>query len=133
MASYLVDTYKVRLFLERAGSPPTTTRTRLIEIASTPQYHGIVDRANLYFATTWDNWSGSPVVGYYSTGNPLQPLLTGWLPSSEFSYWYDVLRNEQPLTLFFNITPIGGAQYVNQISIGTSSEPIGEGPEDVSP
>lgn len=60
-------------------------------------------------------------------------MLTGWLPSSEYSLWYDVLRSEKPLTLFYNITPIGGATYVNNISLGTSTEPIGEGPADLSP
>jgi hypothetical protein len=133
MASFVVASYKVRLFLERYGSPVNTVRTRMIEIIGAPEFHGIVERANLYFSTSWDNWSGTPAVGFYSTVNPLQPVLTGWLPSSEFSYWYDVLRAERPLTLFFNIAPIGGASYVNQISLGTSTEPIGEGPEDFSP
>src|SRR4029079_10605974 len=119
MPSFVVDTYKVRLMLQRIGNPPTTVRTKMIEIASTPLFHGIIVRANLAFATTWDNWSGSPVVGYYSDSNPLQPLLTGWLPSSEYSYWYDVLRAERPLTVFYNISPINGASYVDQISLGT--------------
>jgi hypothetical protein len=26
-------------------------------------------------------------------------MLYGWLPSAEFSFWYDVLRSEKPLTL----------------------------------
>jgi hypothetical protein len=34
---------------------------------------------------------------------------------------------------FYNVSPIGGATYVNDISRGTSSEPIGERPADVSP
>jgi hypothetical protein len=133
MASFVVDAYKVRLFLERSAPPVVTTRTRLIEIVGAPEFHGIVERANLYFSTSFDNWSQTPAVGFYSTANPLQPVLTGWLPSSEFSYWYDVLRAERPLTLYFNISPIGGAPYVNQISVGTSTEPIGEGPADFTP
>jgi hypothetical protein len=133
MPSFVVDTYKVRLMLQRSGNPPNTVRTRMIEIASTPQFHGIVEKANLAFSTTWDNWAGSPVVGYYSVSNPLQPILFGWLPSSEYSYWYDVLRAERPLTFFYDITPIGGAPYVSQISLGTSTEPIGEGPADFTP
>jgi hypothetical protein len=85
------------------------------------------------FSTTWDNWQNTPAVGYLNTMNPLQPVLGCWLPSSEFSFWYDVLRSEKPLTFFYNVSPIGGASYVNDISLGTSSEPIGEGPADVSP
>jgi hypothetical protein len=133
MSSFVVASYKIRLQLERVGNPVTTVRTRMIEIISAPQFHGIVERANLAFASSWDNWSGSRVVGYYSMFNPLQPVLTGWLPSSEFSIWYDVLRSEQPLTLFYNIAPINGATYVDQISLGTSTEPIGEGPDDITP
>ena len=133
MASFVVDTYKVRLTLERSGNPVITARTRMIEIVSAPLYHGIVERANLYFSTSFDNWSNTPAVGYYATANPYQPVLTCWLPSSEYSYWYDALRAERPLTFFYNISPIGGASYVNQISLGTSNEPIGEGPEDFTP
>ena len=101
-------------------------------MASVPLYHGIVERAMLNFSTYWDNWSGTPVVGYYSVANPYQPLLTAWLPSNEFSFWYDVLRAEKPLTLFYDMTPIAGASYVGKITLGTSTEPLGEGPADVA-
>ncbi len=133
MASFLIDSYKVRLELERFGNPVITHRNRIIEIVSVPLYHGIVERAVLYFSTRWDNWSTTPAVGFYSLTNPYQPFLTGWLPSAEYSYWYDVLRSEKPLTLFYDITPIGGATYVSKIALGTSTERAGEGPEDVTP
>jgi hypothetical protein len=130
MPSFLIESYKLRLELQRVGNPPVTHRNRIIEVASIPLYHGIVERAMLNFSTYWDNWSGSPVVGFYSMTNPYQPVLTGWLPSSEFSFWYDVLRTEKPLTLFYDITPIGGANYVGKITLGSSTEPVGEGPKD---
>jgi hypothetical protein len=136
MGSFQVESYRVRLDIQRVGSPVVTQRNRILEIISVPAFHGIVERAVLDFSTSWDNWSGSPVVGFYSVANPLQPVLTGWMPTSEFPFWYDVLRSEKPLTLFYNITPIGGANYVNDISLGTSAasaEPIGEGPVDSSP
>jgi hypothetical protein len=132
MTSFLIASYKIRLELQRQGDPVTTRRARVLEIASVPEYHGIVERAVLSFSTSWDAAFNAPVVGFYSTANKLQPVLTCWLPSSEFSYWYDVLRSEQPLTFFYNITPIGGANYVDQISLGSSTEPLGEGPEDFS-
>ena len=87
----------------------------------------------LVFSTYFDSWSGTPAVGYYDTSNALQPRLTGWFPSADYALWYDIVRSEKPLTLFYNIAPIGGANYVDTISLGTSTEPIGEGPEDVSP
>ena len=63
MQSFLVESYKVRLGIQRQGSPIVTERDRLLEILSTPAYHGIVLRAVLEFSTGYDNWS-SPVVGY---------------------------------------------------------------------
>lgn len=133
MPSFLIQSYKVRLELLRVGNPVVTHRNRIIEVVSAPLYHGIVERAMLNFSTYWDNWSGTPAVGYYNTVNPYQPVLAGWLPSAEYSFWYDVLRAEKPLTLFYDITPIGGANYVSKIALGTSTEPTGEGPADVSP
>ncbi len=133
MSSYLVDSYKLRLEILRQGNPVVTHRNRIIEIVSVPQFHGIVERAVLNFSTMWDNWSNTPAVGYYNASNPLQPVLSGWLPSNEYAFWYDVLRAEKPLTLFYQIAPINGAPYVNTISLGTSTEPTGEGPTDVSP
>src|SRR5580765_363150 len=133
MGSFLVASYKVRLELLRAGTPVVTTRNRVIEITSVVETHGIVETALLNFSTTWDNWQNTPAVGFLNTMNPLHPVLGCWLPSTEFSFWYDVLRSEKPLTFFYNVSPIGGASYVNDISLGTSSEPIGEGPADVSP
>ena len=134
MSSFLIDSYKLRLEILRVGNPVVTHRNRILEIVSVPQFHGIVERAVLNFSTFWDNWSGgSTVVGYLDTGNPWQPVLLGWLPSSEYEFWYDVVRSEKPLTLFFDITPVGGANYVSKIALGTSTEPTGEGPDDVSP
>lgn len=132
MPSFQIESYKVRLELQRVGNPVATHRNRIVEIASVPLYHGIVERAVLNFSTYWDNWSGTPAVGYHSTANPYQPVLTGWLPSSEYALWYDVLRAEKPLTFFYEIILIGGANYVSKITLGTSTEPIGEGPADVS-
>jgi hypothetical protein len=133
MPSFLINTYKIRLEILRVSNPVVTHRNRILEIASVPLYHGIVDRAVLNFSTYWDNWLGTTVVGYYNTSNPLQPVLNGWLPSTEYSFWYDVLRSEKPLTFFYEITLIRGATYVSRIALGTSTEPTGEGPEDVSP
>ena len=43
-----------------------------------------------------------------------------------------MLRAEKPLTFFYEITPINGANYISTISLGTSTEPVGEGPKDGS-
>jgi hypothetical protein len=132
MQSFLIASYKLRLEIERVGSPVATRRNRIIEIAGLPQYHGIVLRAVLSFSTSWDSWTGTPTVGYFNTSNPYQPVIHGWLPSSEYPLWYEVLRAEKPLTFFYEISPINGADYISTISLGTSTEPVGEGPKDGS-
>jgi hypothetical protein len=133
MDGFQIDSYKVRLEIVRSGDPAVTHRNRAIEVASVTQYHGIVVRAMLNFSTYWDSWAGIPVVGYFNSVNPYQPVLSCWLPSVEYSFWYDVLRSEKPLTFYYDITPIGGASYVSRITLGTSTEPLGEGPDDISP
>jgi hypothetical protein len=92
MGSFLIDSYKTRIEVARTGNPVVTGRTRVIELTSTIQFHGIIERAALFFSTSWDNWSGTPAAGYYDLSSPFQPRLTGWLPSAEFSLWYDLLR-----------------------------------------
>ena len=133
MPSFLVESYKLRLAILRQGSPVVTQRNRVLEILSVPTYHGLVYRAILNFSTGYDSWSGTPVVACYDTTNPLDPRVLGWLPSTEYSFWYDVLRSEKPLTFFYTITVIKGVDYVSEITLGSSTEPIGEGPTDVSP
>jgi hypothetical protein len=134
MPSFVVDSYKVRLEISRIGNNPVvTTRTRVLELNSTIEAHGIVEQAVLVFSTSFETWSTTAVAGYLDSSNPLQPRLTGWFPTADFSLWYDVVRSEKPLTLFYTLSPIGGATYVNDIWLGTSSEPIGEGPVDLSP
>src|SRR3954452_22830513 len=106
MGSFLVASYKVRLELQRSGNPIVTTRNRILEITSVLETHGIVETALLVFSTSWDNWAGSPVVGFLNSTNLLQPVMAGWLPSSEFSFWYDLLRSEKPLTFSYDVTLI---------------------------
>jgi len=127
MGSFLIDSYKLRLELVRSGNPVVSTRNRIIELTASPVIIGIMERAVLAFSTGYDNWVGRPAAGFYGSSNPLQPRITGWLPSSEYSLWYDVLRSEKPLVFFCDITPIGGASYVSKISLGSSTEPTGEG------
>src|SRR5512138_2986663 len=102
MGSFLVESYKVRLELQRSGNPVVTTRNRIIEITSVLESHGIIETAMLFFSTSWDNWQGTPAVGFLNSMNLLRPVVTCWLPSTEYSFWYDVLRSEKPLTFVYN-------------------------------
>src|SRR3954453_17790686 len=101
MGSFVVDTYKVRVELSRRGQPATTVHTRVLEPQGGKEYHGITPRANLFFATDWDAWAGAPVAGFLSLINPYQPLLACWLPSGEYVLFYDLIRSEEPVTLFY--------------------------------
>ena len=67
MPSFLIDWYKVRLELERVGNPVVTHRNRIIEVASAPLYHGIIERAVINFSTRWDNWAATPAIGCITT------------------------------------------------------------------
>ena len=73
MAGFLIDSYKVRLEIERFGNPVVTRQNRIIEIVSGVLHAGIVERAFLSFSTRWDNWSTTQAVGYYNVMNPYQP------------------------------------------------------------
>jgi hypothetical protein len=128
MPSFLIESYKLRTEIQRFGSPVVTRRNRIIEIVSPPVFHSIVTRALLNFSTDWESWSGPAAVGHYTTTNPAEPSLGCWLPASEYPFWYDVLRSERPLSFFYEITPIGGASYVSTIAVGSTVEPVGEGP-----
>jgi hypothetical protein len=132
MASFVIDTYKVTTDLQRFGTGPTDTRrTRSLELTSAPMYHGLVLRATIAFSTFFDGWSGSPVVGYYSDGNPWAPVVAGWFPVGEFSAWYDILRNERPVSLVYEFQA-GASGYLRYLALATGQEPPGEGPADAS-
>lgn len=131
MASFEVATYKLRVEISRAGDPVRTTRNRIIELESLPMAHGIVARALLSFSSQFDGWSGAPAAGYLDDRDRLRPRLVGWFPADEFPYWYDVLRSESPVSVIYNMREINGASYVNSIGVGTTQEPVGEGPADV--
>lgn len=133
MGTFTVASYRVRVELTRVGSGAVTTvRNRILELASAPEAHEIVETALLNFSTSFESWSGSGVVGYYA-GTLTRPVLYGWLPASEFTLWYDVVRSEQPLTLSYTTQNDVPPTYITDFTLGTSTEPLGEGPHDVSP
>lgn len=61
--------------------------------------------------------------------------LTALIPVAEFAAYYDVLRNEQPITLWVDYATEPATNQsvdLNQFSINTGTEPLGEGPKDTS-
>lgn len=131
-----IERYKARVELQRfaSGGSTETRLNRVLELESPRLAHGIVVRVILSFSTFFDGWSGTPVVGFYSVSNPSAPLVAGWLPHREFEYYYDLVRNERPIFVFYEFRESGATSgYLRQIGLGTSREPVGEGPEDLSP
>lgn len=72
-------------------------------------------------------WPSKPVdtVGYIA-GN----LLVGMLDDSDFQYWYNILRNEKPVHVYYVENNAASENRVWHISVGTSDEGVGEGPAD---
>ena len=58
----------------------------------------------------------------------------GEFPSSEFTFWYDMLRAEKPLILSYLVmsAPPENLNQLASVTLGTSLEAPGEGPTDVS-
>jgi hypothetical protein len=106
MGSFLIDSYKLRLELIRTRNPVVTTRYRIIELTASPVIIGIMERAVLAFSTVMISGSGRPAIGFLRLVESLQPRITGWLPSSEYSLWYDVLRSENRWSSFMTSHPL---------------------------
>lgn len=84
---------------------------------------GPIDRAIIYF------WPQRPsdTVGYISGS-----LFVGMLDDSDFQYWYDILRAEKPIRLYYVENSSGSENKVWHVGIGTTDEGVGEGPNDPS-
>jgi hypothetical protein len=138
--TFEVESYKVRLTIMRYGVPQSGVPTRfwyqrIIEVTSQPQYHGIVARAFLNFFNGFDLYGGDEqVVGRMDvTTDPYKPAIYGWLPSNEYSFWYELLRAERPLTFEYSTHSEDGEYLLDHVGLRSSTEPIGEGPVDIGP
>lgn len=81
---------------------------------------GPCNHAVIYF------WPSKPAdtVGYV-TGR----LFVGQLDDSDFQYWYDILRHEKPVKLYYTEDRSSEIR-VHHVSLGTTDEALGEGPAD---
>jgi hypothetical protein len=84
------------------------------------------------FYTYWDNWTGLPIVGHYDASPPTKSV-AGYFPLVEFPVWYDILRNERPVSLEYEpASPVGTSHPLTKLALITGLEMPGEGPADVS-
>jgi hypothetical protein len=87
---------------------------------------GPATNAIIYFFPT----ASADNVGYIAAGTQL----IGLLRDEDFTFWYDILRNESPVKLsYIEGAGSGHTVPVDAIAIGTNDEPLGEGPIDTSP
>ncbi len=122
--NFEVESYRASTSIQRFAS--RTRIGRVLELRSYPLYHGIRERAVLSFSTSFDVFT-SPVVGHLSHG-PSCSQVVGWLPLAEFGFYYELLRSERPIYLFFDTRPGETAGYLTSLRLGTTDEPVGEGP-----
>ena len=129
MPSFQIESYKVSITLERFSTG--TRRERMLELIGPTLYHGITQRASFAFSTAFDAdiW-GAPVVGF-ADNSGYSFTIVGWFPVAEFSYYYDIVRNERPVNVIYEFRDTGATSgYLSRLGLGTSMERVGEGPSD---
>lgn len=108
----------------RVGTNRSRTNTnahRFFIVAEGFSENGPINRAVIYF------WPSKPAdtVGYVAGS-----LLVGMLDDGDFQYWYDILRNEKPVKISYVENSSASENKVWHISVNTTNEGVGEGPED---
>jgi len=130
MPMFDIETYKVSSYLERFSGE--TRLTRVLEMTGPVLFHGIQNHALFAFVSSFNGFAGqNPVAGYPVDGGFSGLSVTGWFPVAEFSYYYDILRNERPVQVLYEFRDASVTSgYLSQVGLGMSTEPIGEGPSD---
>ncbi len=91
----------------------------------------IQNRALFAFSSFFDGVWSSPVAGYLTDGGFSGLSVAGWFPVAEFSYYYDIVRSERPIHVMYEFRDAGASNgYLRRVGLGTSTEPIGEGPSE---
>lgn len=129
MPIFQIETYKVSSYLQRF--PGETRPSRVLELTGPVLYHGIQNRALFAFSPSFNGAWSSPVAGYLTSGGFSGLSVTGWFPLAEFSYYYDIVRSEKPVHVLYEFRESGASSgYLRRVGLGTSTEPIGEGPSE---
>jgi hypothetical protein len=130
MPTFTIEKYKVASYLWRHKFG--TALERVLEMAGPVLYHDIQNHAYFAFSSAFDIpvWN-EPVAGYLTGGGTVQGLsVLGWFPLAEFSDYYDILRSERPVHVFYEFQVGVAPGYLRKVGLGTSTEPIGEGPSE---
>ena len=129
MPMFQIETYKVSSYLERFTGE--TRPSRVLEMTGPVLYHGIQNRAIFAFSSFFKGIWQTPVAGYLTDGGFSGLSVAGWFPVGEFSYYYDIIRSERPIHVLYEFRDAGASSgYLRRVGLGTSTEPIGEGPSE---
>lgn len=129
MPIFEIETYKVSTYLQRFTGEARPTR--VLEMVGPVLYHGIQNRAVFAFSSVFDGVWASPVAGYLTDGGFAGLSVAGWFPLAEFTFYYDILRSERPVHVQYEFRDSGvSSGYLSLVGLGTSTEPVGEGPSE---
>jgi hypothetical protein len=133
LESFSVATYRVRT--EHRNQGGSHIFDRIIDIDGVPLAHGIVPKAVLSFRTAWNVWNNDRV-GYLALPPPNTfqgTTLAGWFGDRDFELYYKILQEEKPVSVFYDreAAQTANGYYCTMVGLGSSMEPIGEGPKDV--
>jgi hypothetical protein len=118
MGTLLIDSYEVRAATFRVAGNNAVEVLHSLLLKGTPEGGSSVSTANIQFiATRQSNYPGQ------FAGD----LIVGFLTDNLFASWYDILRSEKPVRLFFQ--PDSGT--LQTLQLFTGAEPLGEGPAEV--
>jgi hypothetical protein len=139
MPTFEIESYKVSSEIKRTWETDgaidlnrETHLNRILEMVGPVLFPGIQNRAAFMFSTSYDPTWWYPGHITDPAGPPGLVLHAGF-PLGEFSYYYDILRSERPLHVFYEYMDEGvtkGTGYLRAVGLGTSNERIGEGPSE---
>lgn len=129
MPQFQISTYEVSAYLQRFTGE--TRLSRVLKMTGPVQHHGIQNRAIFAFNSRWDGVWPNPVAGHLVDGGYSGLSLVGYFPVAEFQYYYDIVRSERPVHVSYEFRESGASSgYLRRVGLGTSTEPIGEGPSE---
>jgi hypothetical protein len=127
-----ITQYEVSTAIRRSGTPVTTSFERIIILKAATESGGLNTTVTMAFATSFSDLAIA-VVGYFSGPTTLNHRISIWMPVSEFQTYYDILRNENPVSFeleYNTANPL--INYVTNFKLTTGLEPTGEGPESLA-
>lgn len=131
MPSFEIDTYKVTSQLQRF--PGETRPSRVLDMSGPVLTHGIQNHALFAFNPFFDGIWTTPVAGYISYPGGYNGLtVVGWFPLNEYSYYYEILRQQTAVQVIYDYVPPQPANltgYLSMVGLGdSSSAQVGNAP-----